>query len=284
MSKYIIYGHMKSITSKNVGETFHGAFEFGIIGNSSNYSMPTHLHFGAIDKCSFIPTPNDFINVNKPYIINPQIFIDVYGKPSPNDITGYYKEMYSNEYGDYPHEGIDYSGVIDRSYETSKLKTLPNAKTKLVRKGYHSNYGNYAIFEILGKKEEVKNMFELVKIGEVKDYVIELWFKVNNEQHDPFKVEQTSMELWKKNSNGGYKEYEPFRDLQIIGRSFNNSNNVARFKLKTSNIPDGTYEVIGVLQKDGKKFQRGITSNIQMTSANILCTNKENNLLYQKGK
>ncbi len=278
MKHYLIYAHLSAV-NVSVGETLNGKKTVGVIGNTGNSNAP-HLHFGYLfaPESNFNVTANEFLP-EKPYVTNPHKIMDGYGKPSPNDITGDWREWY----GTYYHEGIDYSGNIDKSYETKYVNSLPKANSKVKKSGYHNLYGNYVILEILGKKEEeVKqdyNEFNLQRIGEVKDYILELTTEVSS-NHNVSRIEDFALELWGTNGQGHFKtDGQP--NLEIVGRTFTSGSNLVRFKVRTDELPTGKYAVMMKLKKDGHTHVGNIKSDVEISGSNKIYTTN-GKLVYKK--
>lgn len=180
MDKFIyltLYAHMKAPAEVKTGQVLNGSQVVGYNGATGN-ATGDHLHFQVIDYINHDNYIDNFDGYKSPYVwpLNPKVVIDRYGEPSPNDITldfGVTSAPYSVSW---PHQGVDYSGIEDQSYEVDQVFSLAGAKSEVLQTGWHYDFGNYAILGIIGPadkdEEDVMNLrygtverIEMIKSG-----------------------------------------------------------------------------------------------------------------------
>lgn len=161
MAYYVLFAHLEKALVKK-GEVLNGKQNVGIIGMSGN-STAKHLHLQVETELpKGYPEIRGFDQFAEP--TNPSVVVDKYGKMCQNDVTQSYWNYWSGNSQELcggHHTGIDYSGVIDKSYESEYCYTPSNAKCEVIAVGsdplnlpHWGGYGNYVIIKILGKKEQ----------------------------------------------------------------------------------------------------------------------------------
>lgn len=164
MEYYVLFAHLETILVKT-GDKISGQTNVGIIGASGN-STAKHLH---LQVETGIPTNGEkiirgFDKYADP--TNPAVVINEYGIMCQNDPTqSYWNQWVGNSSAicNGHHSGIDYSGNIDKPYESKYCYTPAKATCEVIETGsdpYNppnwGGYGNYVIIKITGKVSEMK--------------------------------------------------------------------------------------------------------------------------------
>lgn len=266
MAKWALIAHLKK-SNVSVRDIINGSKDVAEIGNTGSGSLGMHCHLQVQIKDTQ-PNVSEFYKWNSK-TEDPSVIIKKYGEWTPNDITLGYKATSSPYSKSSPHAGIDFSGIIDKSYERINIHTPANGQVMVVDKGWNDSFGNYVMFKILGAKpKEKKNNSK--KGGEEMETTnltnlntkasLEASVKSGNNTltiKGDFKLKGSNKTNWKPALNfllggDGKKQYTSSTFEYEKREVIDSKENTIEYVIDTTKLPKGNYTVVV-----GVKFQGG---------------------------